>query len=90
LAHVTHAVLHYVLARRRVNFRLGPANRRLLLGSFALLLGLAAWTPRTVPQVGIGMVAWGIWIALVVRPHEWAGLWQRARRVLPWGSDGAR
>ncbi|HET9952354.1 MAG TPA: oligosaccharide flippase family protein, partial [Candidatus Eisenbacteria bacterium] len=45
LAHVSHAVLHYLLARKRANFRLGPANRRLLLASFALLVGLVAWTP---------------------------------------------
>ncbi len=81
-AHVTHAVLHYALARRRAGFRLGPANRRLLLGSFALMAGLVAWTPRTLPQMGIGMAAWAAWALLVVRPHEWEGLWRRARRLL--------
>ena len=82
-AHVSHAVLHYWLARRTVHFRLGPANRRLLLGSFALLAGLVAWTPRTLPQVGIGIAAWIVWVVIVVRPHEWQGLWRRAKRFLP-------
>jgi PST family polysaccharide transporter len=85
LAHVSHAVLHYWLARRRANFRLGPANRRLLLGSFALLAGLAAWTPRTLPEIGIGIAAWIVWLLLVVRPHEWQGALRRAKRFLPGG-----
>ena len=85
IAHITHAVLHYWLARRRVKFRLGPANRRLLLASFALLAGLAVWTPKTLPQVGLGMVAWVIWTLLVVRPHEWQGIWRRAKGFLPGG-----
>lgn len=83
IAHISHAVLHYLLARRRVNFRLGPANRRLLLGSFALLAGLAAWTPRTIPQAAIGAAAWVAWLLLVVRRHEWEGAWRRAKRFLP-------
>ena len=83
IAHVTHAVLHYWLARRRVNFRLGPANRRLLLGSFALMAGLAVWTPKTLPEMGLGMAAWVGWVLLVVRAHEWKGLLRRARRFLP-------
>jgi PST family polysaccharide transporter len=83
LAHVSHAVLHYLLARKRANFRLGPANRRLLLASFALQAGLVAWTPRTIPQVGIGIAAWVGWVLLVVRRHEWEGLYRRARRFLP-------
>jgi len=86
IAHVTHAVLHYWLARRRVNFRLGPANRRLLLGSFALMAGLAAWTPRALPEMGLGMVAWVVWVLLVVRPHEWQGLLRRVKRFLPGGN----
>ncbi|HEU4726094.1 MAG TPA: oligosaccharide flippase family protein [Candidatus Eisenbacteria bacterium] len=86
IAHITHAVLHYWLARRRVNFRLGPANRRLLLGSFALLAGLVAWTPKTLPQMGLGVAAWIVWVLLVVRPHEWEGLLRRVRRLLPGGS----
>jgi len=86
LAHVSHAVLHYMLARKRANFRLGPANRRLLLASFALLAGLAAWTPRTIPQVGIGIAAWIGWVLLVVRRHEWEGILRRGRRLLPGGA----
>ncbi|HET9951113.1 MAG TPA: hypothetical protein VFS09_04890, partial [Candidatus Eisenbacteria bacterium] len=86
LAHVSHAVLHYLLARKRANFRLGPANRRLLLASFALLVGLVAWTPRTIPQVGIGIAAWIGWVLLVVRRHEWEGLLRRGRRFLPGGA----
>jgi len=86
LAHVSHAVLHYMLARKRANFRLGPANRRLLLASFALLAGLAAWTPRTIPQVGIGIAAWIGWVLLVVRRHEWEGILRRGRRFLPGGA----
>jgi PST family polysaccharide transporter len=85
VAHISHAVLHYLLARKRVNFRLGPANRRLLLASFALFAGLVAWTPRTIPQVGLGIAAWVGWLLLVVRRHEWEGLLRRARRFLPAG-----
>jgi PST family polysaccharide transporter len=82
-AHVSHAVLHYWYARRRANFRLGPANLRLMLGSLALFLGLVAWTPKTLPQMGIGIAAWAAWALLVVRPHEWQGLWRRVRQRLP-------
>lgn len=85
IAHVTHAVLHYWLARRRVNFRLGPANRRLLLGSFALMAGLAVWTPKTLPAMALGMAAWVGWVLLVVRRHEWQGLLRRVSRFLPGG-----
>ncbi|HET9252352.1 MAG TPA: oligosaccharide flippase family protein, partial [Candidatus Eisenbacteria bacterium] len=45
-AHVSHAVLHYVLARRAIGFHLGKDNTILLLASFALLAGLAALRPR--------------------------------------------
>lgn len=83
IAHISHAVLHYALARRAVNFRLGPANRVLLLASFALLAGLVAWPPHTLPQVGIGAAAWIAWVLLVVRRHEWKGIASRARRFLP-------
>jgi hypothetical protein len=50
LAHVSHAVLHYVLARRSIGFRLGPDNRILLLASLALLLLLLVVRPRTSPD----------------------------------------
>jgi O-antigen/teichoic acid export membrane protein len=82
-AHVSHAVLHYALARRSLGFRLGPANRRLLLGSAALLLGLVAWTPHDVrgsALAALGAVAWAV---LVVRPGEWRAAWTRGRSLLP-------
>lgn len=74
VAHVTHAVLHYVLARRRIGFRLGPDNRRLLLASLALLLGLAVWAPRDLEGVVAGAVALAAWAALVVKRSEWHAL----------------
>jgi PST family polysaccharide transporter len=74
LAHVTHAVLHYALARRALGFRLGPDNRRLLLASLALLVGLVAWTPRTLIGVALGGLAVAAWAAIVVRPHEWKAM----------------
>ncbi|HYQ89102.1 MAG TPA: oligosaccharide flippase family protein, partial [Candidatus Binatia bacterium] len=48
-AHLSHAALHYALARKVLGFRLGPDNRRLLLASIALLAGLGTFTPRTLP-----------------------------------------
>ncbi len=81
-AHITHAVLHYTLARKTLRFHLGPDNRRLLLASFALLLGLAVWTPREVLGAGLGIAALAAWAALVVRPDEWRATWERARRVI--------
>jgi PST family polysaccharide transporter len=86
IAHATHMVLHYFLARRRAKFRLGPANRRLALASFALFAGLVVWQPRTLPEMGIGIVAWIAWVLWVVRRHEWEGLWRRMRRFLPGAS----
>lgn len=82
LAHTTHAALHYLLARRAVGFRLGPDNRRLLLASFALLLGLAVWTPRGLAGVAIGGTALLAWAVVVVRPHEWRAVVAIARRRL--------
>ena len=70
-AHATHAALHYALARRAVGFRLGVDNRRLLLASFALLMGLVVWTPRHPPGMAIAGAAWTVWILLAVRPDEW-------------------
>jgi O-antigen/teichoic acid export membrane protein len=86
VAHATHMVLHYLLARRRVNFRLGPANRLLALASLAFFLGLLAFPPRTLPQIGIGMAAWAVWVLLVVQRHEWQALWRGVRRRLPGGA----
>lgn len=80
LAHVTHAVLHYALARRALGFRLGPDNRRLLLASLALLVGLVAWTPRSLPGVALGGLAVAAWAVVVVRPHEWKAVREIALR----------
>jgi O-antigen/teichoic acid export membrane protein len=80
-AHVTHAVLHYVLARRTLHFTLGPANRRLLLASIALLAGFVAWTPHDLSGALLGGAAVAVWAVLVVRRNEWAALWERARRL---------
>lgn len=81
-AHVTHALLHYFLARRVVGFRLGPDNRRLLLASLALLLGLAAWTPRDLAGSAVGGAALVAWTLIVVRPHEWRAVAAIVRRRL--------
>jgi O-antigen/teichoic acid export membrane protein len=89
LAHMTHAGLHYVLARRALGFRLGPDNRRLLLASLALLLGLYVWTPRNLVGVGLGGMALLIWALVVVRRHEWLAMIDIARRRLGYGAGGA-
>ncbi len=83
VAHISHAGLHYALARRALRFHLGADNRRLLLASIALLIGLGAFTPRNVPGAGLGVLALGAWAALVVRPDEWRTAWRRARAFLP-------
>ncbi len=82
-AHISHAALHYALARKTLRFHLGPDNRRLLLASFALLAGLGAFTPRTLPGVALGVLAWAAWAALVVRPDEWRMAWRRGMAFLP-------
>jgi O-antigen/teichoic acid export membrane protein len=79
IAHVSHAVLNYALARKTLGFHLGPDNRRLLLASFALLVGLGVWTPRDLPGVALALVALAAWAALVVRPDEWRTVWRKAR-----------
>jgi O-antigen/teichoic acid export membrane protein len=81
-AHVTHAVLHYVLARRNLGFTLGPPNRRLVLASFALLAGFVAFTPRSVSGSLLGAAALVAWAWLVVRRSEWAAGWRRGRAFL--------
>ena len=86
LAHMTHAGLHYALARRALGFRLGPDNRRLLLASLALLLGLYAWTPRSLIGVGLGGAALVGWALIVVRRHEWLAVLDIARRRLTGGA----
>jgi PST family polysaccharide transporter len=82
LAHMTHAGLHYWLARRSTGFKLGPDNRRLLGASLALLLGLLAWTPKNLLGVGLGGLALVVWAAIVVRRREWLALLDVARRRL--------
>ncbi|HTM00401.1 MAG TPA: oligosaccharide flippase family protein [Candidatus Omnitrophota bacterium] len=82
LAHMTHAGLHYWLARRSIGFRLGPDNRRLLLASLALLLGLLAWTPKNLVGVAIGGLALLVWAGIVVRRREWTAMLDVARRRL--------
>jgi hypothetical protein len=79
---MTHAALHYLLARRAVGFRLGPDNRRLLLASLALLAGLAFWMPRGLAGTAIGGAALLAWAAFVVRPHEWRAVVGIVRRRL--------
>ena len=81
-AHVSHAVLHYTLARRALGFQVGPPNLRLMLASFALLLGFTAWTPRDPWGALLGAAAAAAWALLVVRRHEWAAVWERARKLL--------
>jgi PST family polysaccharide transporter len=82
LAHVSHAVLHYALARRSIGFRLGPDNRRLLLASLALLLLLLVVRPEDVPGMAIGAILTVAWAALVVRPREWRSLRDMAVRQI--------
>ncbi len=81
-AHISHAALHYALARKALRFHLGPDNRRLLLASFALLVGLGVFTPRTVVGAALGVLALAAWAALVVRPDEWRTVWLRGRGLL--------
>lgn len=77
VAHVSHALLHYMLARKTLGFRLGPDNLRLLFASLALLAGLGTFTPRNLVGVGLGVLALLVWAVLVVRPDEWRTVWRR-------------
>jgi O-antigen/teichoic acid export membrane protein len=81
-AHVTHAVLHYQLARRTLGFSLGADNRRLLLASFVLLVGFALWTPHDIPGALLAAAAAVAWALVVVRRQEWTAVWTRARATL--------
>jgi len=81
-AHVSHAVLHYVLARRALGFRLGRDNTILLGASFALLLGLTIARPKDWIGVVLGGIAVLAWAAIVVKRREWLTLRQMAGRVL--------
>jgi len=82
VAHVSHALLHYALARRTLRFRLGPDNRRLLLASLLLFSGFTAFTPHDLPGAGLGVLALAAWAALVVRPSEWRTVWRKARAMI--------
>ncbi len=81
-AHVSHAVLHYALARKVLRFHVGSDNRRLLFASAALLGGLVVWTPRDPGGVVLGMAALAAWAALVVRPDEWRTAWRRGMGLI--------
>jgi len=82
VAHISHAVLHYALARKVLRFHLGPDNRRLLFASLVLLIGLGVFTPRNLAGVALGVLALAAWAALVVRPDEWRAVWLRGRGLL--------
>ena len=88
IAHMSHAVLHYALARRTLRFHFGPDNRRLLLASLALLIGLTVWTPRGILGVALAVASLALWAALVVRPDEWRTVWRRARLAISPPSPG--
>ena len=81
-AHVSHAVLHYALARRVLGFRLGRDNTILLSASFALLLGLALARPKDSVGVILGGLAVMVWAAIVVKRREWNTLREMAKRFL--------
>jgi PST family polysaccharide transporter len=82
VAHVSHAVLHYALARKTLGFHFGPDNRRLLIASLALLAGLGTFTPRDITGVALAVLALAAWAALVVRPDEWRTVWRRATALI--------
>ena len=79
-AHLSHAVLHYALARRALGFRLGRENAILLGASLALLVSLTIIRPKDLQGVAIGAFAALAWAALVVKPREWIALRDMAFR----------
>ena len=81
-AHVSHAALHYFLARRAIGFRLGKDNTLLLLASFALLAGLTALRPKDLPGMLVAGVATAAWALLVIQRREWISLRGMALRAL--------
>ncbi len=87
-AHLSHAVLHYALARRALGFRLGKENALLLGASFALLAGLALFRPKDLMGVAIGAAAAIAWAVLVVKPREWIALRDMVFRFLGRGRSG--
>ena len=81
-AHVSHAVLHYALARRVLGFRVGPDNRILMGASFLLLVGLTVLKPRDATGVAIGAAATVAWALIVVRRREWIAARDMALRFM--------
>ena len=81
-AHVSHAGLHYVLARRAIGFRLGPDNRRLVIASFLLLMGIIMLRPKDVAGMVMAGAATAVWALLVIRRREWVSLRDMALRAL--------
>jgi hypothetical protein len=80
-AHVSHAVLHYALARRALGFRLGQQNALLLGASLALLIVLTILRPRDMTGVALGGAATLVWAVLVVQRREWIALKDMAFRL---------
>jgi enterobacterial common antigen flippase len=80
-AHVSHAGLHYVLARRAIGFRLGPDNRRLVIASFLLLTWITMLRPKDVTGMAIAGASMAVWALLVVRRREWLSLRDMAFRA---------
>jgi enterobacterial common antigen flippase len=80
-AHVSHAGLHYVLARRAIGFRLGPDNRRLVIASFLLLTWITLLRPKDVIGMVIAGSSMAIWALLVIRRREWLSLRDMALRA---------
>ena len=81
-AHLSHAVLHYMLARRALGFRLGKENALLLGASLVLLIGLTVLHPRNLVGIGIGAAAAVAWALLVVQTREWIALRDMVFRFL--------
>jgi len=88
-AHVSHAVLHYALARRALGFRLGAQNALLLGASLALLIGLTILRPRDMTGVMVGGAMALAWAAIVVQRKEWMALRDMALRALGRGRPAA-
>jgi antigen flippase len=81
-AHVSHAALHYVFARRAIGFHLGRDNTVLLAASFLLLAGLTALRPKDLAGMAIAGAATAAWALLVIRRREWLSLRDMALRAL--------
>ncbi len=81
-AHLSHAWLHYALARRSLGFRLGRENALLLAASFALLIGLTFLRPSDLLGMAVGGGALLAWAAVVIKAGEWIALRDMAFRFL--------